>query len=504
MNDTISRSEIKNYINIFENHNDKDKIKYELNILYQALNSNVIWDEVIEIEMYDTDQNNYVYDFTVPFNETFMIDNGIIVHNTLNTKHSSGSLTSNSLNQGVARISELLHYSKNIKTPAMIVYFKSPYNTNITALNKIISHFKFLSIKDLLSNIDVYYDLGGNDSLSLKIKNDNVSNPFFINNQKIELSSLPFVFRFSMNIEKMFDKEITLLDIKTKFISHWYKNFTNIKNLKKNEKDIITKINRCAILSNNLLDDEQVIHIRFNMISFNYNSITEFLRIVIEDITLKGIENISNYSEDYQRRYTYNNETGDAIIDKEYVVITSGINLDKIKLFKGIDLKRTRTNDIYSILKTYGIEAARQVLIHELLSGLSGSNVNHSHLSVLVDQMCHSGDIISIDRHGLSKIDIDPIARASFEKTMEHFVNAALFNEKDELKSVSSRIALGKIINGGTGCFDLLLDMKKLENSEYTEDETSGRITFTPLEEDPILTDIILHSSEKADFFDPN
>ena len=38
--------------------------------------------------------------------------------------------------------------------------------------------------------------------------------------------------------------------IKTKFIAHWYKNYTNLKNLKKNEKEVISRISRCAILSN--------------------------------------------------------------------------------------------------------------------------------------------------------------------------------------------------------------------------------------------------------------
>ena len=52
---------------------------------------------------------------------------------------------------------------------------------------------------------------------------------------------------------------------------------------------------------------------------------------------------------------------------------------------------------------------------------------------------------------------------------MEHFINAALFNEKDNMKSVSSCIAVGKVFQGGTGAFDLLLDtpqsMFSLSNS---------------------------------------
>ena len=52
--------------------------------------------------------------------------------------------------------------------------------------------------------------------------------------------------------------------------------------------------------------------------------------------------------------------------------------------------------------------------------------INYNHLSLLVDFMTHTGDITSIDRHGLGKLDIDPMSKASFEKTMEHFMQLYL------------------------------------------------------------------------------
>jgi DNA-directed RNA polymerase II subunit RPB1 len=424
---------------------------------------------------------------------------------SLNTKHSAGSATKSTTNSGVHRIQELLHYSKHIKTPQTIIYFKEPYCYDRAVVNKIASYFKYLSIRYLIASAEIYYDVGINDILGKKIKNDNVSNPFFINNQKADINSLPFVFRLKMDMEKMLDKETTLLDIKTKFISHWYKNYTNLKNLKKNEKDVITKISRCAILSNNITDKEQIIHIRFNMSSFNYNIITEFFRMIFDEIPLKGIDNITNIDIVQETCIKFDEKTG-AIRnnEKEYVVYTSGINIEKMRQIKNIDFTRTKCNDTATTLRLYGIEATRQIIIHELLVAFSSSAINHNHLSVLIDQMCHLGEIVSIDRHGLSKIATDPITRASFEKTMDHFVNAALFNEKDYLKSISSQIAVGQAIRAGTGLFDLLLDTKKLENSEYTEDETGGRITFNPLEEEPLFQDIMKYSSGKTDFFIPN
>ena len=496
--ESVGRRTLEKYITIFESHEKANLITSQLSILRQASNSNVIWDEITSIEIYTPDQTDYVYDFTVPGNQTFMIDNGIIIHNTLNTKHSAGSASKST--GGVPRIEELLHYSRDIKTPVTTIYFDKEISNDRAKVNKISSYLTHLTIKELITSAEIYYDID-----SEKLKNDKVNNPFFINNQKVELSSLPFVFRIKLNMEKMHNKETTLLDIKIKFISHWLKYFTNMKNLKKNEKDIFTKISRCAILSNSDIEN-QIIHIRFNMSSFNYNLLTDFLKIVLEQITLKGIDNITSSDLIHERKLNFNPDNGNMDIGKEYIVYTGGINIEKIKYIKGINHNLTTCNDVSTIYRLYGIEGARQILINEFNTTFnSGStkSVNHSHMSVLIDMMTHMGIIISIDRHGLDKVDSEPIAKASFEKTMDHFLNAALFNQKDNLQSVSSRIMLGRVIPGGTGAFELMLDTDKLENSEYTKDENGGRITFPSLEEETLFKDILKYGFSKDDFFLP-
>lgn len=425
---------------------------------------------------------------------------------TLNTKHSAGVAASSSgLNMGVSRIEELLHFSRNIKTPQMEIYFDKSISTERSKVNKIASYLTHLTIRDLIDSAEIYYETGKSNELSEILKTDNTSNPFFINNQKTEISSLPFVFRIKMNMEKMYNKEVTLLDIKTKFYIHWQKNFTNLKTLKKNEKDIVTKISKCAILSNTQINN-QIIHIRFNMSTFNYNLITDFLKIVLDSITLKGIDNIAHSELVNELKVNFNNETGAIESKKEFKVNTRGINFEKILYVKNINNKLTTSNDIATIYRLYGIEATRQVLINEFITTFKAgsADVSSVHMSVLVDTMTHMGFITSIDRHGLNKVDSEPLTRASFEQTMDHFINAAVFNEKDHLKSVSSRVMLGRVIPGGTGCFELILDTNKLENSEYTKNENGGRITFDCLEEEKMFIDIIKHGFFNYDFFLPN
>ena len=224
---SISRQTLKTFITYLKSNKNAYKISDELLILVQASESNVIWDEIVKIELYDINSSEYVYDFTVPSNQTFMTDYGIIVHNTLNTKHSAGVASKGIINAGVPRIEELLHYSRDIKTPQMTIYFDQKISNDRSKVNKIASYLTHITIKELIDTAEIYYDIE-----SEKLKNDKVTNPFFVNNQKIDISALPFVFRLKLNMEKMYDKETSLLDIKMKFIKYWTKNFSNLKNIR--------------------------------------------------------------------------------------------------------------------------------------------------------------------------------------------------------------------------------------------------------------------------------
>jgi DNA-directed RNA polymerase II subunit RPB1 len=80
--------------------------------------------------------------------------------------------------------------------------------------------------------------------------------------------------------------------------------------------------------------------------------------------------------------------------------------------------------------------------------------------------MTNNGNIIAINRHGINRLDTDPLSKASFETTVDLLLNAAMFNETDHMRSVSSRIMGGLTIKGGTCLCELIMDNNMLENSE--------------------------------------
>ena len=154
---------------------------------------------------------------------------------------------------------------------------------------------------------------------------------------------------------------------------------------------------------------------------------------------------------------------------EEFILDTEGTNLKYILNYNGIDFRRTLSNDIIEVCKVLGIEATRKVLIQELknLISFDGSYVNFRHLALLVDIMTHRGKIMSITRHGFNKMDVSPIARCTFEETVDILYQSAAFGTCDDLRGVSANIMVGNLAPIGTGLIELFLnkDYYKKQNN---------------------------------------
>ncbi len=397
----------------------------------------------------------------------------------LNAFHASGVGGMGGANLGVPRLKEVFSLSKNLKEPIMMIYLDKEYQTKKDYANKIASHIKFTTIKDLRTKIEIYYDPVPYKKDGFMDK-DNVFNIFYSYQQnknccQNNIDGLSWLMRIELDKEKLLTKEVTLLDIKSQFCQAWEKRYLDIKTLKREKRQILEKITQIAVLSNTDNDNIPILHIRFDMNNFNSVTLVDFMDMFVDDFKLKGMQDIVEIrggSANEERMISFDNEDQSFEKKTEYVIYTKGINMVNVRNLIGVDLNKTYCNDIITIYEIFGIEAARNMIIREIISVFScnGSTVNFQHISIFGDLMTNVGTLTSIDRHGLNKLDTDPFSRASFEKTVEQLINAAVFNEVDHMKSVSSRIMAGLCIKGGTGLCNLILDKELLENSEYTTD----------------------------------
>ena len=165
----------------------------------------------------------------------------------------------------------------------------------------------------------------------------------------------------------------------------------------------------------------------------------------LKKVLIKGIENIPR-----------------VVIQKdgsEYVLYTEGTALDSVLDIEGVDPTRTISNHPGEMCEVFGIEAARNSIMNEIMSTLreQGLEVNVKHIMLASDMMTCDGEVKQIGRHGLSGEKASILARAAFEVTVNHLIDAGMRGEVDELDGVTENVIVGQPIRLGTGDVNLIV-----------------------------------------------
>lgn len=145
--------------------------------------------------------------------------------------------------------------------------------------------------------------------------------------------------------------------------------------------------------------------------------------------------------------------------DDECVIKTRGTNLKAIIALPEVDGTRTKTNDIKEITTVLGIEAGRIAVVNELSGVLkeNGIAIDIRHIMLLADLMTWDGEIRGIVRTGITRGKSSPFARAAFEETVKHLLDAAFKGEIENLEGVVENIIVGQPIKVGTGRVTLVM-----------------------------------------------
>jgi DNA-directed RNA polymerase subunit A" len=161
-------------------------------------------------------------------------------------------------------------------------------------------------------------------------------------------------------------------------------------------------------------------------------------------VHLKGIEEI--------KRVVIRRESD------EYILYTEGSALSKVLEVEGVDVTRTRTNNIIEMAEVLGIEAARQSIIDEIMDTLreQGLTVDVRHVMLIADIMTCDGEVKQIGRHGISGEKASVLARAAFEVTVNHLLESGVRGDVDELDGVTENVIVGQPVKLGTGNVKLI------------------------------------------------
>jgi DNA-directed RNA polymerase II subunit RPB1 len=252
----------------------------------------------------------------------------------------------------------------------------------------------------------------------------------------------PWILRFELDRQRMFDKNITMDDIafilKNRFASELETQYSDY-----NSTRLVFRIRLNT--NSNPIDDLTVLK------QLQHKVLSQTAIRGIPGLRSVNYQKISDIVELKDGKYTP--------VD-QYVLVSDGSNFADVMTHPDVDASRVISSNVHDMFENLGIEATRATLFKEIttLFAENGSSVNYRHVCTLIDKMCHKGRTMSIDRYGINKNDIGPLAKMSFEQTEDIALRAAIFGERDPILGVSAKVMLGAPIRAGTSFSELIFD----------------------------------------------
>ena len=485
--ESIGRKTLQLYIQGFKEmvdvHVDESAVQQvaiNIAILESAVAADIVWDEIVDL-VYHVDPQEYVYDFTVPGNDTFMVDCNILVHNTLNVFHYAGVASSSNVTRGVPRLRELLKVTKNPKASSLTIHMKPEYHQSKEKARELIQDLELTLLRHITDKLAIYWDPTDDATI---VEEDRKMISFYKMYEHTLLAEEggsttsqstsydKWVLRLELNREKMFNKNITMADVV--FVIKYQFDDVGIVYSDYNSDKLVMRIR---------LPLEEITDTASKLDDFT--NLKKFQNKLLNSIVIRGIPGIKavTFRKDEQKVQLVDDKY---IPVTQYILDTDGTNYMKVMNHPSVDANKLYTTNVHDVLDILGIEAVRAILHNEIATLFEGVGVNYRHLGLLCDIITHTGRLMSIDRYGINKNDIGPLAKASFEETEKIILKAALFGEVDPVTGVSANIMMGQPIRGGTAFSQIVLDesafIKLSEGMEtYTKDdddeEEEGDIT---------------------------
>ncbi len=424
---------------------------------------------------------------------------------TLNTFHLAGVAAKSNVTRGVPRLKELLKVTQNPKAISLTVTLKPEFRGSREKARKVAQDLELTLLKDITVKAAIYYD--PDDSVTV-VEEDHDLITFYKAFEQAEQEAVaangtvtvgaaaaaaeagaaaaaageegatkwsPLMLRLSLDRERMFQKNISMDDIafvlRQKFGEDIQLIYTDY-----NSQKLVMRIripNTTAASELAAMDD--------------LIALKKFQNRLLTGIVIRGVPGIKavTFRED-KDLVEFDAEEGAYKQVTQYVLDTDGTNFLAVMNHPYVDGLKLTSSHVHDIYENLGIEATRATLIQEITTLFEEAGVNYRHLGLLCDVMTRAGRLMSVDRYGINKMDIGPLAKASFEETEKILLRAALFGEMDPVTGISANIMMGQPIRGGTGFFHVLLDesafmrlQEGLGAQEGEEDEEEEEYTLT-------------------------
>jgi DNA-directed RNA polymerase beta' subunit len=183
----------------------------------------------------------------------------------------------------------------------------------------------------------------------------------------------------------------------------------------------------------------------------------------VQNVIVRGVKNIlSTHVLDITKNVMA--EDGSYGLKKIYGIYANGSNLTDILSNPYIDPHRTQSDSIEEVERVFGIIAARNKIINEMLIALDG--LNRFHCTIFGDEMCYSGQVTNIQKTGLEKRESSNVTlRVSFQTAIQVIQQAAINGLVDKISGISGPLVLGTNPNVGTTYNKVVVNQSFIEEN---------------------------------------
>ena len=370
---------------------------------------------------------------------------------TLNTFHLAGVASKSNVTRGVPRLKELLKVTQNPKAVSLTIPLKKEYQNSKAKAREVSQELELTLLRDMTIKTAIYFDPKDNDTVLKEDRELLAFYKMFEQDSQEDTQSVwsKYILRLEFNRQNMFDKNITMDDIL----------FVLRRRFEDEVQMVYSDFNSQKLVMRIRLSEESLATSGDPASLDALASYKKFQNKLLNAVIIRGLPGIKAATfRKGSERLSYNEEEGKYKTSEEYILDTDGSNFLEVMNHPAVDATRVTSTHVHDVYPLLGIEATRHTLYTEITTLFEDGQINYRHLGLLVDVMTRAGRLMSVDRYGINKLDIGPLAKASFEETERILLKAAVFGEIDPVTGVSANIMTGQPIRGGTAFSDILLD----------------------------------------------
>jgi DNA-directed RNA polymerase II subunit RPB1 len=391
----------------------------------------------------------------------------------LNSKHRSGAGGGTKTNQ-IVRIKEILgaKSTEKMKNPLMILRVNKEWENNKAKVQELANYIEMMTFRRFVNKAQIFFERYGQPVHPAYAHEVEMIKSFEHRHAGLSLPNdlSRWVLRFELDKDELILKSMKLDTIvlalrksfKELFIVYTSENSNNL-------------IMRCYIRNTffKTIRVNDALHIQEKLESFKEK---------LYNLIIRGIEGISRayVSELIMTEIATSDieiKTGDKLIKAGageaytrpvYAIVTDGTNLPEVLNLPFLDVLNCQTDSILEIEKIYGIDAARNKIMFEIMNAMKDQCTPIT-ASLFADEMTSSGHVSSIEKTGLRKREpLNTLLQTSFQYPIQMLERAASENITSIIGGVSAQQIVGQGVRLGTTYSSVLLNQKFIEKNTKT------------------------------------